>query len=611
MRDELLTYYERELSFIRQMGAEFADKYPKIASRLLLESDRCEDPHVERLIEAFSFLAARVHLRIDDDFPEVTESLLNILYPHYLRPIPSTTIVEFTLDPEQGKLSTSFEVPKGTTLYTRPFEGIPCRFRLCYPVRLLPLTVADAQWRTPDRLQNPLKAADAVAALRVELHCLPDVTFAALKPDSLRFYLSGDSNLVHSLYELLLNNCLRILIRPLGPKQGGAIQLPASALRPVGFGPDEDVLPYPRRSFVGYRLLQEYFSVHEKFLFVDLTGLEGLASGAFGDRAEIIFLFSEFELAERQQVLETNVSAKTLRLGCAPAINLFPQTAEPILLDQTRFEYPVIPDLRRRQYIEIYSVDEVVSSRPDSTEVTQYQPFYAYRHASGRETQTFWHTSRRLGGGPSDESVEISLSLVDLSGKPSRPDADTLTVRCTCSNRDLPYRLPFGAEGGDFEMDGIPFVRKATALHKPSQTIRPPMGKGALWRLISHLSLNYLSLVDEGKEAMQEILSLYNFAESPYLRRQIQGITSLESKRRLAPVATEQGISFARGTQVMVEVDEEQFVGGGVFLFLSVLEHFLGLYTSLNSFTQLIASTKQRKEVLREWPPRSGYGILS
>ena len=609
MRDDLLAYYERELTFVRQMGAAFAEKYPKIASRLLLEPDRCEDPHVERLIEAFAFLAARVHLRIDDDFPEITEALLSVLYPHYLRPIPSTTVVEFQLDPEQGKISNALEIPKGTVLYSRPFEGHPCKFRVSYPAKLWPLVVKEASWRTPDRFRPALKALDASAALRVELDGLADASFDSLDLDSLRFYLNGESNLVHTLHELLSNNLLRVVVR--GMKGGAnppALNLPGSALKPVGFAEDEDVLPYPRRSFTGYRLLQEYFAFPEKFFFFDLTGLEPLRLAGLGRQIELIFLVSAFERSDRQQMLEVGVSQSTVRLGCAPIVNLFHQTAEPILLDQTRYEYPVIPDVRRRQFMEIYSIDEIVSTRPDTQEVTHYEPFYAFRHAAGMDGKAFWHASRR----PSPEGgSEVLLTLTDLSGRPARPDADALTARCTCTNRDLPSRLPFSSEAGDFELEGVPAVRRAMALRKPGASLSPPMGKDALWRLISHLSLNYLSLVDEGKEALQEILGLYDFSDSPHLRRQIQGIVSVRSRRHLAPVSSDQGIAFARGTRVEMEIDEEQFVGGGVYLFLSVIERFLALYTSMNSFTQLVASTRQRKEILKEWPPRSGYGILS
>lgn len=614
MRDDLLTYYELELTFLRQMGADFAEKYPKVASRLLLEPNRCEDPHVERLIEAVAFLAARVHLKIDDEFPEITEALLTVLYPHYIRPVPSMSIVQFHLDPEQGKLSGGLPIPRGSTLYSRPVEGHPCKFRTCYDATLWPLSISEAQWMTPDRLKPAIKTAEAAAALRMEVVCLPDADFAKMQLRSLRFYLNGESNLVHALYELLCNNCTQILIRDLMPNsRRPPVVLPSSNLQPIGFDDEEALLPYPRHSFSGYRLLQEYFTFPEKFFFLDLAGMEALATAGFGSRIEIIFLVGPFERADRQQMLELNVSAKTLCLGCSPIINLFPLTADPILLDQTRFEYPVIPDVRRRRALEIFSVDDVISPDRETHEVIQFEPFYRFRHAASRHQkrqQAFWYASRRPSGRRNDEGTEVYLSLMDLTGRPMQPDVDTVTVHCTCSNRDLPHRLPLGNESGDFELEGISSVKRAVALRKPSATVRPPTGKGALWRLISHLSLNYLSLVDEGKEALQEILRLYNFSDSAYQEKQIAGLLNLKSQRHFARVISENGIGFVRGRRVDIEFDEEQYVGGGVYLFASVLEHFLGLYASINSFSQLVARTQQRKDLLRQWPPRAGQAIL-
>jgi type VI secretion system protein ImpG len=267
MRDDLLEYYENELTFLRQLGKEFAEKHPKIASRLQLDVNRCEDPHVERLLEGFALLAARVHLKIDDEFPQITEGLLNVLYPHFLRPIPSMTVAQFRLDPEQGKLTTGLNIPRESILYSRPVDGVPCKFRTCYDVTLWPLEVAEARWVTPDKLNPPLRAPEAVAALRVELRCFPDVSFEKLQMHSLPFHLNGEGDVVHTLYELLASNCKQIVVRdPDNPKRP-AHTLTAKSLRPMGFTDEESVLPYPRRSFEGYRLLQEYFAFPEKFLF--------------------------------------------------------------------------------------------------------------------------------------------------------------------------------------------------------------------------------------------------------------------------------------------------------------------------------------------------------
>ena len=401
--------------------------------------------------------------------------------------------------------------------------------------------------------------------------------------------------------------CARSLLRDRSVRP---VSLPPDALRPVGFGENEGMLPNPRRSFEGYRLLHEFFAFPEKFFFLDLTGLESALTG-FKDRAELIFLIAPFELTERRQALEVGISAKTFQLACAPAVNLFEQTAEPILITQRRFEYPIVPDVRRPNATEIFSVDEVVSVRPDTQEPVRFEPFYSYHHGTAAARgQTFWMASRRASGRRDDEGTEMVLSLVDLEQRPVAPDLDSLTVRLTCTNRDIPARLPFGMESGDFEMESAVPVQAIVAVRKPTPALRPPTGRSSLWRLISHLSLNYLSLVSEGKEALQEILKLYDFTNSSHTVKQIEGILQLKSSPHFARILSENGITFARGTRVEMELDEDNFVGGGVYLFASVLEHFLGLYVTLNSFSQLSVSTRQRKEVLRQWPPRAGTKIL-
>lgn len=612
VRDELLLYYERELSFLRRMGTEFAAKYPKVASRLVLEPDKCEDPHVERMLEAFSFLAARVHLKIDDEFPEITESLLSILYPHYLRPIPSMSVAEFQVDYEQISPEKGLMLPRGSVLRSRPVNGVPCKFRTCYDTTFWPIEVAEAGWTTPDRLQPAMRVSEAAAAVRIDLRCAGELTFSKLSLDTLRLHLSGESNLTHALYELLSNNCVQIVVRDPSPKsKTPPVMLPPDSLRPVGFGEDDGMMPYPRRSFIGYGLLQEYFCFPQKFFFFDLSGLERICAAGFGNRAEVILLIAPFERSDRRQVLELGVSAKTFRLGCAPIVNLFPHTAEPILLSHTKSEYPVVPDVNRRTALEVFEIQEVVSASTQTQEVVRFEPFYSFRHQTTRaKVQAFWHAARRPSGFRDDEGTEMSLSLVDLSSRPVRPDVDVLTVRTLCTNRDLPARLPFGNESGDFELEGPGPAKRIVALSKPTDTLRPPTSRDSLWRMISQLSLNYLSLVSEGRDALQEILRLHNFTGSTYSEKQIQGITALSSRRHFARVVSEDGVAFARGTQVEMEFDEEQFVGGGVYLFASVIEHFLGLYVSMNSFSQLRARTRQRKEVLKQWQPRAGRKIL-
>lgn len=610
MREELLHYYERELAYVRRMGAEFAQRYPKIAGRLLLEPTKCEDPHVERLIEAFAFLAARVHLKIDDEFPEVTESILNVVYPHYVRPIPSMSIAEVRVDPEQGVPPTGFRIARGASLYSRPVDGVPCKFRTCYDTTLWPFTVAAAQWLAPDRLKPAVRLGDAVAALRIELRCLPGVTFSQLDLRTLRFFINAESNLAYPLYELLANNRRDVIVREVGIANPKAVTIDASALTPVGFDADDGMLPYPGRSFHAYRLLQEYFAFPEKYLFFDLGGLEATRGAGMGNAIEVIVPIASFERSDWRPMLEAGVSESTIRLGCTPIINLFKQVSEPLLLTQRRHEYLLVPDAHRRLTTEVFSVDDVVAVTPESGETQHFEPLYSHRHGGGdTRTAAYWLPKRRFSGWRSDVGTDISLSFVDLTGRVVFPEFEVVTARLTCFNSDLPSRLPFGNERGDFEIDGGGPVRAIVALVKPTRVIQPPLGTSQVWRLVSQLSLNYLSLAD-GTDALRELLRLHDFAESPAARRQIDGVAGVRSEPAFARITTEHGLSFARGRRVELELDEEQFVGAGAYLFSSVLEHFFGLYASINSFSSLSARTKQRKGGLRAWPARAGWKPL-
>jgi type VI secretion system protein ImpG len=309
--------------------------------------------------------------------------------------------------------------------------------------------------------------------------------------------------------------------------------------------------------------------------------------------------------------LEQPITAGTFRLGCTPIVNLFEQIAEPIRLNQAQTEYRVIPDVRRQTAMEVHTIDAVTSSASHLQEPTPVLPFYSFKHAAEHErSQAFWYATRRPSQKKGDEGTEVYLSLVDFNFQPTLPAADTLTIHTTCTNRDLPGRLPFGGERGDFELEGAAPLSRIRCLRKPTETARPPLRRGAQWRLISHLSLNYLSICEGGREALQEILKLYDSADSAVIRQQIAGITEVSSRRVVGRPGSMSWNGFCRGTEVTIQFDEEKYVGSGVFLFASVLEKFLGLYASLNSFVQLIATSQQREEPLKRWPPRAGEQVL-
>jgi type VI secretion system protein ImpG len=613
MSEALYPYYTRELVFIRQLAQEFAKQYPAIANRLLLEENgQSTDPHVERLIQSFALLAGRIHHKLDDEFPELTDAVLGVLYPHYLAPVPSLAIIQFELDPGQAQLPDGFLIKKGTPLHTHPVGDLPCRFRTGYPVTLWPVELTSARLAPPPAVVVSRRREKA-AVLRLEFACLADMSFAELSLERLRFFLTGESQQVANLYEILLNHTIQVVFRSLdaGPRLEPIVLAPEKCLGQVGFEPDEALLPYPPQSFPGYRLLTEFFAYPARFQFVDLGGWRQAARAKFGRKAEVLLF-----LNRTMTSLEQGVEAATFRLGCAPVINLFEKTAEPVRLTHTRSEYPVIPDVAYPTGMEVFSVDSVTSANPVAGTSTEYQPFYSFRHGRQPEQQrAFWYATRRHSPLKDDRGTDVYLRLVDLNFNPRLPADSVLVIRTICTNRDLPNLLQRAGEGLYFELESAAPLTRIHCLRSPTRPLRPPLRRGAQWGLVSHLCLNHLSIAEsaEGLAALQEILKLYDFSDpeagqnlSEVNRQLIEGILAVQSRRVVGRTGTGTAAGFCRGVEITVELDEQKYVGTGAFLFACVLERFLGLYTSINSFSQLIARTKQGGEYLKKWPPRAG-----
>ncbi|MBV9778175.1 MAG: type VI secretion system baseplate subunit TssF, partial [Acetobacteraceae bacterium] len=389
--DALLPYYDRELIALRRLAAEFAEAHPKQAGRLRLSADAVDDPHVARLLEGVAFLGARVQHRLDDEFPELTDALLGVLYPHYLAPIPSCAIAQLRCQPD---LAGPARLPAGLALDTEPVRGEACRFRSAAPVTLWPIEIEAARLSgLPLTAPANPRAPGAVAVLRISLRCaVPQASLAQLGLDSLRLFLRGAPNVVLPLYELLCHNTIGLACAD-GPADPAPVLLDARALAPAGFAPEEALLPWPARSFSGFRLLSEYFAFPEKFLFLDVSGLEAktLLSGGPGMD---IFVYLDRAAPE----LERAVGAATLALGCAPVVNLFAQRCEPVPLTHTDTEYRVVPDARRPAALEVWSVDRVRETRANGAQ-RPWRPFYRLTHGDPDEGAPggFYHTARRAG----------------------------------------------------------------------------------------------------------------------------------------------------------------------------------------------------------------------
>jgi type VI secretion system protein ImpG len=611
MSRELLPYYERELHFIRKLASEFADRYPERASALRLTQNGCDDPHVERMIEAFSLIAGRIQRKIDDEFPEITQALLNLMYPHFLQPVPSMAIAQLEVDPEQSKSASGYVVPRGSIALAEPVGGVQCRFRSVYPVRLFPIRVIAGGFSRAVNLPGSVSSPTAQHAIRIELQTQGAAKFSALEIHDLRFHIGGEPQAAFWLYELLLNNVSRVLLRH-QEKDGkwSSTALEGHVIAEVGFERTEAMLPYADTSFQGYRLLQEYFCFPQKFLFFDLKRFDRVATILPADRVEIVILLDEFQRSERARLLESAVDADTFQLGCTPVLNLFDHCAEPIRVTHARTEYPIHADIHAPHAMEVYSVNRVTSVAPYSEEPKEYRPFYSFRHQESDRGEAFWYTTRRASERAGDAGTDVYLSLVDANFQPTLPATESITTYLTCSNRNLPDRLSISGKWGELNLESSAIVRTRIVLG-PTKAVRPPLRKGLQWRLISHLSLNHLSLVEGGADALREILRLYDTATNVSTGRQITGLTLLRSSRKMARLESEHGFVFCQGIAIDTEFDEEQFAGGSAFLLASILNHFFGLYSGINSFTQLRVTTQQRKGVVWAWPPRTGEQIVA
>jgi type VI secretion system protein ImpG len=618
--DELLPYYNRELAYIRNLGAEFADKHPKIAARLRLSKKGGEDPHVSRLVEGFAFLTARVRRKIDDEFPEITKSLLGTLYPHLLAPFPSCTIARFTPDEALAQSPDAPTVGRGTGVESAPIDGQPCRFRTCYPVTLWPIRVAAAGVHgSPLPAPNTKFTRGATAVVKIQLETIsPKVRFADLPLEALRFFLYGQPLHAYELYERLLNNALGVVVA--APGHEAAHQaLDRTSLAPVGFARDEGLIDYSARSFLGYRLLAEYFAFPEKFLFVDFTGLSRplLQSVGAGNRLDV-YVF----LNEASQDLERNIDRESFQLGCTPLVNLFAVRAEPIPLKQNVYEYRVAPDARRPMSHEVFSIDRVVATSPADEELT-FTPLYAPQHGdSADDRRAFWHMSRRPStatGDDVDHGTEVFLSLADLDAAPMELDQWVLDVKTTCTNRDLPGRLPFGGGQPHLQIASGGAMAKVACLVPPTKTLRPALDDAVLWRLVSMLSLNHLSLVDGGDgadareagAALREVLALHDWIGTTHSRTVVEGLAGVTYRRVTGRAGGAAAGGFCRGVEATLQLDEAKFTGGGLYLFASILDRFLGLYATMNSFTRTRIVTNRREEPLCIWPPRAGEQALA
>jgi type VI secretion system protein ImpG len=624
MDRRLLRYYERELRHLREVGGEFAKEFPKIAGRIGLDEFACADPYVERLLEGFAFLTARIHVKLDAEFPRFTQNLLETVYPHYLSPTPSMAVVQFNPDMAEGALADGYKVPRGTTMRSLlgKDEATACIYQTGQDLTLWPLEIAEARYHTRDlgAVSPPREHAQGCkAGLRFRLRCAGDKTFDKIRLEDLVIHLRGSGQTAPRLYAQLLGGARLVAVR--GSSGNTALNKwhtldGPSALRRIGYDEHEALLPHGPRSFQGYRLLREYFTFPQRFLFVRVAGM-GAALRATKDReADVLVLFG----AEDRE-LENAVDASNLALHCTPAINLFPKRADRIHITDRSWEFQVLPDRTRPLDFEVFQVTSVEGFTADAQAATVFRPFYSAseRTVEAGQSGAYFAVSRlpraattkeqRSGRRSSYPGSDVYLSLVDAAAAPYRADLRQLAVTTLCTNRDLPLQMPVGRGKTDFTLETAAPVVSVRCVAGPTPP-RPSFAEGdTAWRLISHLSLNYLSLADsdpaQGAAALRELLKLYADPVDPQAAKQVEGVRSIASRPISRQVPGSGPISFARGLEITLTLDEAAFEGSGIFVLGSVLDRFFGRYVSINSFTQTVIRAADRGEVMR-WPATVG-----
>ena len=620
MKPWLLPYYNRELQHIRESASEFAEAYPKVAGRLGLSGFDCADPYVERLLEGFAFLTARVQYKLDAQFPKFTQHLLEMVYPHFLAPVPSMLIADLKPDLTQGSLKDGYLVPRGTTL--RANSGAlgltPCTYKTAHDTTMWPIEIASV-----DYLASPSELAaqkidyrnGAKAGLRIRLKTFGNLSMSELAMDELPIYLRGGGSMPVKLYEQIIGNSVGVTIRPSSLPTPWTINQPATVIGTRGYQDKDALLPYGAQSFSGYRLLQEYFAFPHRFLFVELRDLNTALRQCMGDELEIFLLFNRID-----KDLERAIDRNNMELFCTPAINLFTSRLDRVHVSDQRSDHHVIPDRSRPLDYEIYQILDVEGFSARGGAPQLFRPFYNLSNVHSNQSEGAYYTiqrkqrlasaKRQINGGRSNYlGTEIFLSLVDANEAPYRPSLNQLGIKALCTNRDLPLLMPTGISKSDFSLpEGGPIVA-VKCIDGPSRPIPSAIFGETAWRFINHLSLNYLSIADNddtnGAAALRSILRLYSPLGDTSADQQVDGLQSITSNRVVRRLPGRGLSSVARGIELNVLLDEAAFEGSGVFLLGAVLDEFFARYVSINSFTETVIHSTTRGEVMR-WPCQIG-----
>jgi type VI secretion system protein ImpG len=589
-------YYQSELTALRQLGRRFAERSPALAPFL---GQAGRDPDVERLLEGFAFLTGRLRQKLDDELPELSHSLMQLLWPNYMRPLPAFSILQFDPLKHTGP---ALIVERDTPIESQPVDDVRCRFRTCYPtdVQALDLTA----------LNYSVKGDGSLLSLRLEMSA--DGHFSELAFSRIRLHFAGERYISQMLYLSLLQNLGGIELVPLDASgtpitgvngQSVAFKLPGDCVQPVGFAEQEALIPYPLNTFRGYRYLQEYFAFQDKFLFVDVNGLDILDALPQVTLKQIRGVELRFDI-RKGGALRMRPTLDNVKLHCTPIVNLFKHDALPIRLDGKQDEYLLLPSEHDLEHCGVFSVETVTGWKPGGLGYQKYVPFESFEHDPSFDVlNSRPHYSIRQRNSMLHDGLDTYLSF----GIRHTEAHETLSIELMCTNQNLPRKLKLGDINQACEE--TPGFLSFRNISPATSSFAPPLTRDFLWKLISNMSLNYLSLANV--DALKVILETYDLPR--YYDQQAEKV----SKRLLGGLKfiTHQHVDRlhrglpVRGVRTELTIDPQGYIGeGDLFVFASVLNEFFALYASLNSFHELRVRSTQGE--VYQWTPRMGLQPL-
>ncbi len=599
--ENLLPHYERELALLRRSMQTFTASYPKVGARLAISGEHSDDVHVERMLQSLALLSARIGEKLEDDFPEFTEALLEGLYPEFLRPFPSCSIAQFQAGNLLEELTAPRTINRGTQFTAHVSKY---RFRTSFDVVLARLQIAKAGF-------VPAAVAPMGVQLPPETTGMLSVTFASISegstidvvPDRVRIHLGGQHEIVAALADGFLLYAAGAFVEPNGcGKWKRLARMPVSD---VGFGEAEMLLGDRADTVSPFRLLAEYFAFPARFDFVDVNLAALRRAAGPCQRLTLHLALREVRPDSRVARCLGEFTADNLKLFCTPVVNLFASATAPIDVEAGVAAYPLVPHGMNIADVDVWSVDQVRMMQPTSTRQMAVPPFHSLQHGSAAWRGLYWTVRRNEHVARERPGCETELTLVGLDGLPVETGPLKLDIDLTCTNRNLPASLPLGLPEGNLETEQTDLKCPIALLMRPTESTWPSYAHGALWLLISHLTPQSLRLTEAGLEDLKQLFRLFA-RRTGGTTRHIDGITQLAHRPVTQWMAMKPAPGLVRGIEVTLTIDEQTFVGSSLDTFIRVMDCFFAPYAAANSFVQLAVISASTGIEIRRCPPRAG-----